>query len=373
MKSPQPALKGRNSSVELLRVLMMLLIVTHHQVVHNELNIDVQPFSLSKLAGLFLSSGGRLGVAVFVLISGYHLIVSDFQWKHLAKLLAQNWIYSAAALLFCLFALGRTVGNAMIAAMLTPALHAVNWFVQQYALLYLLVPFLNLLVRAMTREKHRALILLLVVLWSVIPTFTGFAPGFSVLSWFVTLYLTAAYFRLYPGENRPLRHLVLALFWVLVLFALMAWRALAFERMEIDAAEIRTFNEYNMLPTFLLSVELLLLFVQVKPFHSKFVNLLARTTLGIYLLHDNDLARGLLWKELFSSVPYYTSGWRYVPFVLGSALLVFAACSLIDLIFWQMLFGRLVGKILGSRPADTAARQAGKAFGKLVDRLKNLV
>ena len=67
----------RDSNFELLRIICMVLIVIHHFSVHGGYFTETQgtlPFNAT-LIDLF-AMGGRLGVNIFVLISGYFLINS---------------------------------------------------------------------------------------------------------------------------------------------------------------------------------------------------------------------------------------------------------------------------------------------------------
>ena len=62
--------KLRNSSFELLRITSMLLIVAHHFVVHGKFDLTAS-FSKNIFFLQSLSMFGKLGVNLFVLISGY--------------------------------------------------------------------------------------------------------------------------------------------------------------------------------------------------------------------------------------------------------------------------------------------------------------
>ena len=74
--------KLRNSNIELLRIVAMLFIISHHFLVHG-MNIW-QDSSWDNLTLLSLDSLFFIGVNVFVLISGYYTI--RFDWKKLLRL-----------------------------------------------------------------------------------------------------------------------------------------------------------------------------------------------------------------------------------------------------------------------------------------------
>ncbi len=64
---------NRNSSLELLRIIAMILIVVHHYAVHSGFIYEYQPFTASKLIMQTLSIFGKVGVNIFILISTYFL------------------------------------------------------------------------------------------------------------------------------------------------------------------------------------------------------------------------------------------------------------------------------------------------------------
>lgn len=85
--------KTRTSSFELLRILSMALIVMHHYSVHGGFDF-MSPFSLRLYFVQCLAMGGKLGVNVFVLVSGYFLCKSNFKWQRLIKLELEVIFYS---------------------------------------------------------------------------------------------------------------------------------------------------------------------------------------------------------------------------------------------------------------------------------------
>lgn len=60
--------KNRQSNIECLRILAMLLIVAHHFSVHGGGNF-LEQFTTNYVWTEFISSGGKVGVNLFVLIT----------------------------------------------------------------------------------------------------------------------------------------------------------------------------------------------------------------------------------------------------------------------------------------------------------------
>lgn len=66
--------KQRNSNIELLRIVAMLMIVAHHFSVHGGFSFDPSRISVNLIWIQFLQLGGKVGVDIFILISGYYLV-----------------------------------------------------------------------------------------------------------------------------------------------------------------------------------------------------------------------------------------------------------------------------------------------------------
>lgn len=69
-------IEQRSSNIELLRICSMLLIVLHHYCVNSGFVeiIDLNDITVNTLLVQFMAFGGKVGVNVFLLISGYFMI-----------------------------------------------------------------------------------------------------------------------------------------------------------------------------------------------------------------------------------------------------------------------------------------------------------
>ena len=70
--------KERSSNIEVLRIIAMLLIVMHHYSLHSNLLFEPTSIQLNHIFIQILQVGGKVGVAIFVLIMGYFSVYSGY-------------------------------------------------------------------------------------------------------------------------------------------------------------------------------------------------------------------------------------------------------------------------------------------------------
>ena len=335
----------RQSNIELLRIIAMVLIIMHHYVLHGTTSfvyLDA-PLSVQNVFALFFESFGRPAMGIFVLICGYFSINKEFKLPRFVSLIAQVFSYSVIFLLLTIFVLpgGASIGREEILASIFPTTYGTYWFFTTYAVLILLSPYINKLLLKLTQKQHKALIVLFVVIWCLIPTFMSASVSGSDLAYFVSLYTIAAYIRLYPLKTNASRHFALFGFWAFIIFAATASSSYLLNYSGVFRKYITFFSEYNRLPGAMCALELFLVMVQSKPFYSKLINGIASTSFGIYLIHDNFLIRPYLWGTIFDSSAYVNTPLYFVHFFV-TVIIIFISCALFDTLFWRLSFGRLI-------------------------------
>lgn len=90
----------RQSNFELLRIISMILIIAHHYAIHGGFELSKQAFSAQLFFLQVLSYGGKLGVNLFVLISGYFLVTSRCKLKKAVNLWMKVTVFSACIAIF---------------------------------------------------------------------------------------------------------------------------------------------------------------------------------------------------------------------------------------------------------------------------------
>lgn len=153
----------------------------------------------------------------FILISAYFLVLLPFRASRLLRLWWMLLFYTVGGLLLAVLFKGLRPGGADLFYAFFPLTGSAYWFITQYFILVAVSPLLNRLIRGMNRQQHRRAVLLLVLLFSAIPSVFFWSDAYfsdgSDIAFMTTVYLIGAYLRIYGLEiKRPgLKYLALAL------------------------------------------------------------------------------------------------------------------------------------------------------------------
>lgn len=320
----------RQSNFELLRIVSMFLIIAHHYVVHSNLaNMD---FGYNKAIAEFFIIGGKIGVNCFVLISAYFLLESKFKIKKLLKIILQTFFYS---LLFSVLFSAFTNSNISMSTFAFPIIRSFYWFATVYVGLYVLSPFLNHIVHSFDRNGLAKLLIILTVLLTSFSNILNVTPFLSNIGWFIYLYFIAAYCRYYFNSKKfsnktYLTMAILAYMSTYVLVILFLILGLKISFMDTYATYI---IGMHTLPVLICSLALFLYFKDLNIKNSKIINLIASTTFGIYLIHDNRFFRYYLWHELYGIDTYLNAPvWQFILNSLAAIVFTFIICSIMELL-----------------------------------------
>lgn len=321
----------RNSNIELLRILAMFFIVISHACFHSGFDTSSKPFfnSLVVQWGVL----GNLGVDIFVLITGYFLCVKPANHKSFGKLFVQLYFYSILIFFVCMFCFGYTYSLRAVLTAFLPTIFAEYWFFTAYLILALISPYLNILISNASRKQMEKFIVVLLIIWVLIPTFTkqGFFAG--EIPQFIMFYMIGAYFRNYPDnflKNKLYRTLLTISSFALLFLSTFVLDFLGTKIALFQNRGIMFYNRNSLLVVGC-AVGLFTLAIYRKSFSNSFINLIAGCTFGIYLIHDNPATRDIIWKNLIRLSEYFESPWLLIM-VLGAAIAVFSTSALIELL-----------------------------------------
>lgn len=361
----------RQSNIELLRIISMVLIVVHHYAYHG-FPSEILALSPDKWKVDILILGGGIGVNLFVLISGYFMACSCISGKKILRLWLQTFFFCMLFyLLFRMFPQDGIQVHQGILALLSHFLPIVTgeyWFVSAYLLLMLASPFLNRLLHQLPRMQVRWIIAVLVVFVSACPCLpypplSNAAGNFAL---FCLLYLISGYIRLHAKvpEGRACRYILFA---ILLLSACALAISIADMHSGICARWIRRMIMVKSgFPLLLVSLVLFYGFLGIRMQPLKWINIIASCTLGVYLVHDNTYVRPFLWKNVLHNRDMLGSNHLFLHCAI-SVLCVYAACTLVTYL-WKLTVERAYISKVEPRLLP-ALRCAGGRFAAAADKL----
>ncbi len=308
----------------------MLMIVAHHFSVHGGFPYTDENL-INKIFLLFFGSGGKIGVNGFLLISGYFLIQGGFQIRKLIRYIMQIWSYSLVVLGIAFF-LHLWPGSTRELILYALPLGYMNWFAHFYLLLFLFVPFINIMLLHLGKSMYKRFLLLGFYLWYFIPTVTGLVGmrldmGLSLLLDFFYLYAVGSYVRLH-GEKYRMKNAMSKAVFGYVAIVLLDFLITTFSLRGLKG-NFFYFADLNSVLVLGVSICLFLAFKQLRIDHNKWINRIAATTFGVYLLHDNNLLRKWIWQDRLQVSQFYESDW-FPLYADGIVIFVFCLCGILD-------------------------------------------
>ena len=326
----------RNSSIELLRIISMVMIMFHHFAYHGNFEWNYNEITIPHLWYNFILMGGKVGVNIFVLISGFFLIENTerlFQPKKLLKFWGQVVFYSITTYFLSIVLQINNFDIKQIIKICFPITYPGWWFASTYFMLYLIHPFLNKLLHDLNKNVYQYSILLLVLCWSIIPTLTTQLFESNSLLWFITLYVIAGYAKIYGfNERLKSKHYFFLFLIVLVCSYLISvsFLVLGTKRNELAVHAIDFFG-MERFPILLMAFFLFMTFAKLKIKYNKWINVIASATFGVYLIHDSSYIRYYIWWNIFK-INQYQESLFLIPYSILVVFIIYVLCTGIEMV-----------------------------------------
>lgn len=334
----------RKANIELLRIVSMILILLHHYVAHGGL-VDIDLISQNKFIGEFLYIGGKLGVVIFVLITGYFMVNSRFRIRKLIKIYLEVLFYSFVIYIILLLSNKVEFSITNFVKSLLPISYSQYWFATCYIGLYIFSPFLNKLIKHLDKNQHNTLILVGTITLVIIPTFTPQGDSFySEMLYFMYLYILAAYLKKYGINfiNTKSRCILLIVSMLIVIMTVSVMSTFLAQYFSIFKKGIKYLHESNSIPILLLALSIFELFRKMDLKENKLIFTLAKTSFSVYLIHDNANFKKVLWHDLFKTNEYfYANIINLLIHIVSTVVIIYVLCTIIELIREKIFEGTI--------------------------------
>ena len=349
----------RASSIELLKIIAILLIIVSHvvQTLTSKpayfpskdyvLDITKATTEWGKLMISMLRYSGVIGNTIFFFSSAWFLVERRGNDKRkLVQLFLDSWFISVLILVIYLLC---TVGldRRLVVKSLFPVISGNNWYVICYMLFLLVYPFLNDMIDRFTqRELARVssfLFLLYIVLIFALRIYnklygaTSFF-GSDIIYW-VSIYFFLAYMKKYRMRwmDSVNLNVVLAFVGFVGTYGLvLLTNALGLKYKDLSNA-LLIWNVNNNVFVILMVVGVFNI-ARRSRFSSKTVNYISGLSLFIYMIHENIIVRSLsrpaIWQYTFTIY-----GHRHdLRLIVLISMLIFMASTVCSVLYRQTLY-----------------------------------
>lgn len=326
----------RVANIELLRVIIMLFIVIFHFICHgmklwyvNDMPLDLSNYKsiINYSSTWFITIVTSAAVNTYILITGYFLgnvydrcLNLRSNYERIIKILIPTITYSIVIGLINCFSIYNDLTNHSILYYAFPILNRQYWFVTMYIGLIAISPFLNTIIGGINKKHHLIFLITMLVICLRFTSTIGYSRSFGIsgtsLLWFVTLYLTGSYLRKYDIPNiikSQIRKILLS--FSVICSVLFIIRNLC--RINVDGQTvINVPPPYNNVTIYILSVLLLLWAANINNIKNIIICKIAKLgylTFGVYLIHDNNIIREILWDRIINANIFINS-WFHIPY-----------------------------------------------------------
>ena len=330
----------RQTGIELLRIVAMFWIIMFHFSDHGVVDMDTSNLNMSWGILAFARIGGGLGNCVFVLISGYVLCDKPFKLSRILKLWAEVFFYSViiGSICYCLSIVEFTPKSFI--KMIFPIISKEYWYMSTYVILYLIYPFLTVLINNLDRKQFEYLIFLTIICFSAIPTFAKayWLTGTNNLSIFITLFFVGTYikkFHISGFKRNSLNYLCF------VTIGIMIWISELLSKLIGSKNPFYFLWDMYKLPVVLMAILMFLSFNNMKLKESSVISALARTVFGVYLIHMGRLG-DYLFKDLINNETVYDKPFWMLIYLIVTSVCIFMFCSIIDIIRAELIEKKVI-------------------------------
>lgn len=343
----------RESNLEILRIISMILIVMSHcDDIFGLYDLYWDTTGVYKLITDWLNIGGQIGVGCFLLVSGYFMISQKVTARKIFKIAGETWFYSISIwLLWIIFLLvsgniaHESLKNLLFlsANSLFPLLLSHYWFVSAYIILMLFSPFLNRFINSLSQKEYTTFLAILisitVILFGGFPLILNGIFGSRMMGVFV-VYFIAGYIRRFVdigAQNAKKHFFVAVLFYCLLFFS---FYIIVYISNITNIGAIKTFcyfyRSLNSPFVMIICVELFIAFKATPVQYNAFINSIAGSTFAVYLIHSNMIVASKILPPLF---PIYkeSNPLLILLYSILGIIAIYTVCTIIDLVRKQTI------------------------------------
>lgn len=346
----QTVKKERQSGLELLKILAIILIITAHvmntistntnifaNVPEAFCNLNVTSNNPQKIFLIVLKYFTWAGNYIFMICTAWFLIDSHKTKKNKVLNLILDVFIISIFFLILLSISGIKIEKNLIIKSIFPTIFANNWYITCYIIIYMIHPLLNIIIENIGKRKLLLLDIALIFIYfglCWIKEDLLFCTGFVI---FLTIYFLTAYMKKYMikfTKNTKQNKLATLVSAILIIVIALLFNTLG-NNIEFFHNKLVLCSRSNPL-LLLFSFSLFNIFKEMK-FISKPINYISSLSMLIYIIHENLLIkiyiRPLIYVEMFNKFGHH----MLVLQVFGFVILIFIASIIASILYKETI------------------------------------
>lgn len=329
--------KTRDSNLELLRIVAMLLIVLLHLLSKGEILVNVEPFSFNYYGVWFLESAAFVSVNCYILISGYFFLSAKFTVRKFVRLWMEV-VFWAFIIFYISYFTGMTPSLTFREVLRTifPVISQKYWFVSAYFAVLLFAPIMQRKIRKLEKSQMKKIIVIGALALTIGPFLNiSHYPKIINIIWFYYLFLVASYMQL---NINPFKYKKISIM-VYFVFTLALLATRVYNDFYANSYSLKdgfgVFFEYNSFFVFIASVGLFNFFRGIQLENRKINEIvlkIAPLTFAVYLIHEHWAIRQWIWTEEFIGRFFYKDLQSFALFfeIIIICISLFLICVLLE-------------------------------------------
>lgn len=322
----------RNSSIELVRILSMIMIIILHYN-NDMLGGALGHVSKGEINYHFLyivESICIVGVNVFILVTAFFSeSVKEIKVRKIVDLYFLMIFYDFIGYVISVIIGENTFSMKEVIVTVLPFLVGRRWFVETYIILMMLIPFINKIINHINKKSHELAIFIQVALFSIWPTIGFSAPvldhGYGIIT-FIMLFFIGTYIKKYIVKMEVRKDYLIP---CCVMTSIISIVAIYFQSILHIGGGAWDYCNFFVLVG---SVSLFLLFsCGISEFYNDKINGIAKHTYGVFLIHTNRALANTIYQNIFKCEEVYDSKYLWVHLII-TVVLLFVICIVIDAI-----------------------------------------
>lgn len=349
----------RQSGIELLKIIAIILIVISHvvqtltspnlEIFYQEYVIDISKATtdIQKIVLVIFRHFGTWGNSLFFICSAWFLLKSSaYKKKKWFHMLVEIWLVSIIIMIMSYGLLAGNISPKMVIKSIFPTLFANNWYMTCYLLFYPIHPILNDIIKHMSQRQLFRSMSALAILYIFLDFIKSnwFFPS-SLILW-VTIYFVIAYMQKYLmsyADNVKLNIIVMFLNMIGFVGIILLTEMIGLHISFLNDKMMHWANGCNPFLIFM-SISMFNIARNIQ-FKNRLINWISSLSLLIYIIHENLILRTYFRPAM----------WNYVYNNFGYEHVVMWVFVLMIIVFLFGTIGAAAYRIILNRPVKAAS------------------